>query len=112
MDCQIKVFTNEVNDRADLPAEINTNEGKSPDQLSHLCVGDTYKCIYASNSQPHDVEIVLGSLPLFNVMFWPTILFITGFVGVFFTSIHLAKEDWKFHKVNKSMDDHHKVIEA
>ena len=41
-------------------------------------------------SNPHRGWLV------FNAMFWPTLLFIIGFVGLFFTAIFLAKDEWRW----------------
>ena len=37
-----------------------------------------------------------GGWLIFNAMFWPTLTFILGFVGVFFSTIFLTKDNWKW----------------
>jgi hypothetical protein len=64
-------------------------------------LGDIVQCSLESldNITPLDTDNGSShsqrSWSLFNAMFWPTLMVVIGFVGLFFTSIFLAKDGWK-----------------
>ena len=62
-----------------------------------LLVGDRRKCFYQLSKDP---KVHPDGLMLLNTMFWPTIVFIVGFIGTFFACILLAKEDWRCSKAS------------
>ncbi|ELT90445.1 hypothetical protein CAPTEDRAFT_197463 [Capitella teleta] len=66
---------------------------------SSVYTGGVVKCQYFVTSSGHPR---MHSMVLLNVMLWPTLVFISGFVGIFFTCIHLAKDDCRFQQHSPS----------
>ena len=64
-------------------------------------VNDIIQCSFKasnlfSNNSDFSSKRQQSRWSVFLAMLWPTLMFITGFVGVFFTTIFLTKEGWRW----------------
>ena len=89
---------------------IDTNKQIESVLLSghHLRLGSDVSCIFQRDSHHQRKSLVLwrtmerqSSMLIFHVMFWPSLLFISGFVGLFFSCVALQHEIYDLEQTRR-----------